>query len=78
MLISGKQNQVNKETNMKLKQAVSLNLKKWKRVVTESKAKICMKKKLHISTKCNNILVLIGEDWSLSRLEYQVTYASQT
>jgi len=22
--------------------------------------------------------VLIGEDWSLSRLEYQVTYASQT
>jgi hypothetical protein len=33
---------------------------------------------LHISTKCNNILVLIGEEWLLSRLEYQVTYASQT
>jgi hypothetical protein len=35
-------------------------------------------KMLRISTKCNNILVLIGEDWSLSRLEYQVTYPSQT
>ena len=31
----------------------------------------------HISTKCNNTLVLIGEDWSLFRLEYQVTYTSQ-
>jgi len=31
---------------------------------------------LRISTKCNNkILVLIGEDWSLSRLKYQVTPA---
>jgi len=34
-------------------------------------------KTLHISTKCNNILMLIGEDWSLFRLEYQVTYTSQ-
>ena len=29
-------------------------------------------KNLHVSTKCNDILVFIGEDWSLSRLEYQV------
>lgn len=27
--------------------------------------------------RCNNILVLIGEDWSLFRLEYQVTYTRQ-
>jgi hypothetical protein len=63
---------------MKLQEAVSLNSEKMGESCYKKLRKDMHEQILHISTKCNSILVLIGEDWSLSHLEYQVTFVSQT